>query len=61
MFQLHINGFGPSTLVIDIDRDEQSFDCMSIKDLKARILNEKRVQMEPDSLRLFFAGNLYFI
>ena len=56
MFQLHIHGFGNENYLIDVSSDEESFNSMSVMEVKIKFLNETHVPIEPESLRFLFAG-----
>lgn len=56
MLQVYISGQNGEKLTIDMGPDETKFDNTMILELKSMIIKQKGIPVEPESMRLIFAG-----
>lgn len=56
MLQVNISGQSNEKLTIDVDPDETKFNNTFILILKSMIIKQKRIPVEPENIRLIFAG-----
>ena len=56
MIQVNIQGMGNEKFKIDIGKNELELVTTSVLSLKTKIINEKALGINPENLRLIFAG-----
>ena len=56
MFQLYVIGISNQKITIDMGDELASFQATTIYEFKKMLLSKTQLSMEPDQMRLLFAG-----